>query len=86
MSKPYVGQAVTFYPSGVSQVTAGVPGRPGTIAYVHSEGCVNVGYLDEQGKAQNATSVKFLKVGETIPTYNFCCVGKASAEVVLSAL
>lgn len=65
MIKPTVGRVVWYYKDGAAQMSAGQP-CAAQIAYVHSDTCINIGYLDENGNHHNATSVRLLEDREPV--------------------
>lgn len=64
---PVVGRVVLYWPSGRT------PHQPcaAQIAFVHSERCVNIGYLNPDGVACSATSVTLKQPGDPDPTHAF---------------
>lgn len=68
MIKPTPGRVVHYYPNGKG------PGNPplaATIAFVHSDTMINIGYLDQNGGHRSATSVTLLQHEyETAPPWN----------------
>jgi hypothetical protein len=72
MIKPTNGRIVWYYPSGNTPQTH--QPHAAQIAYVWSNECVNIGYLDQNGVQKSATSVLLYQEGEMpMPTSNFCC-------------
>lgn len=72
MIKPTVGRVVWFYPLGHTPEK----NQPlsAQIAYVHSDACINIGYLDQNGVADHATSVLLYQEDEMPrPTTSYCC-------------
>lgn len=67
--RPTVGRVVWFWPQG--KWNGGQP-YAAVIAFVHSDRCVNIGYLDSNGVAENATSVALAQEGEPEPRGPFC--------------
>lgn len=67
--KPTVGRVVWFWPNG--KYSGGQP-YAATIAYVHNDRCVNIGYLDANGIPMRATSVFLAQDGEPEPGGWFC--------------
>lgn len=67
--KPTVGRVVWFWPQGNM-----IGGQPcaAIIAYVHSDRCVNIGYLSPSGLAMFGTSVTLVQEGEPYPNDRFC--------------
>jgi hypothetical protein len=69
--KPTNGRVVWYYPDGLKGLDAGDQPRPATVAYVHSDNCINIGYLDVNGNPKNATSVRLLQDDEPAPAFPF---------------
>jgi hypothetical protein len=61
-----------YYPNGVSQVNAGIQPLAATVAFVHSDRLINIGYLDANGIMNSATSVALAQEGDEWPTGPFC--------------
>jgi len=70
--KPSIGRVVWYYPGGEKDRKAGKQPYSAQIAYVHSDTCINIGYLDNNGVAGSASSVRLLGEGETCE-HPFCC-------------
>lgn len=70
--KPTVGRVVWYYPGGKQEMEAGQQPLSAQIAYVHSDICINIGFLSQNGMANNATSVRLFQAGETPHDYAFC--------------
>ena len=68
MIKPTVGRVVWFWPAG----TAAIGPLAATVAYVHSDSCINIGYLDVNGVSHPATSVPLIQEGSERPQGYFC--------------
>lgn len=73
MIPPSIGRVVWYYPRGKEQVEAKEQPHSAQIAYVHSVGLINIGYLDSSGNAKNATSVRLIQEGDLYPEGGFCC-------------
>jgi hypothetical protein len=71
--KPTVGRVVLYYRHGKTQFDAGEQPCAATIAYVHSDSKVNIGYLDSNGMHNPATGVRLVQEGEELPTNAFAC-------------
>lgn len=56
MIKPTVGRVVWFWPEGAPLDPRQQP-LSASIAHVHSDECINIGYLNEFGEHDNKTSV-----------------------------
>jgi hypothetical protein len=69
--KPSVGRIVLYYPAGNKPETD--QPHAAQIAYVWSDTCINIGYLDQNGVAKNATSVLLHNEEMPLPTTNYCC-------------
>lgn len=70
--KPSVGRAIWYYPSGKSQLDADIQPLAATIAFVHSDRLINIGYLTANGIAYSNTSVQLVQEGDEIPSGPFC--------------
>lgn len=68
MIKPSIGRVVWYWPHGVKAMSQP---HSAQIAYVHTDFCVNLGYLDENGVARNATSVRLVQEGEPKPEFGY---------------
>lgn len=68
MIKPTVGRVVLFYPSKAADVPE--PSQPfaATVAFVHSDRCINIGYLDHNGQHHSACSVPLVQDDEVATT------------------
>lgn len=55
--KPAVGRVVWYYPGGTPQRDAGMQPMAATIAYVHSDQLINIGYIDHDGQHGERTSI-----------------------------
>lgn len=62
MIKPTVGRVVWFYPNGID----GNQPFAASIAYVHSDRLINIGYINQNGIHSNATSVKLVQEEDEI--------------------
>lgn len=71
--KPTVGRVVLFWPQGRADRDAGGQPCAATVAYVHSDRMVNLGYVNHNGDAAGATSVKLLQPGDPIPDVDRFC-------------
>lgn len=70
--KPTVGRAIHYYPSGNTPETH--QPHSAQIAYVWTNTCVNIGYLDQNGVHKSATSVLLYQEEDMPkPTTNYCC-------------
>lgn len=74
MIKPTVGRVVWFWPSKAADAQEPTQPYAATVAYVHSDTCVNLSVVDHSGRQFAATSVPLLKDGEvaTTPTGYYC--------------
>lgn len=74
MIRPTVGRVVWFYPSKAADAPDPLQPFAATIAYVHSDRCVNLSYLDHSGQQYAATSVPLADQAElvTTPTGYYC--------------
>jgi hypothetical protein len=70
---PTVGRVVWYFPNGKTQHDAGEQPHSASVAYVHGDRCINIGYFDQNGFAKNATSVTLVQDGDELPEYGFCC-------------
>jgi len=70
--KPTVGRVVWYYPNGKMDLDAGAQPWAATIAYVHSDTCVNLGLTDPNGNHGAATSVALVQEEDPIPHHAFC--------------
>lgn len=70
---PTVGRVVWYWPSPESGI-ARIGGQPlaATVAGVWSDTCVNLGFLDANGKHRNATSVLLVQPGAVRPDADYC--------------
>ena len=73
MIKPTIGRVVLYYEYGKTQYDAGEQPFSASVAYVHGERCINIGYWDHNGCAKNATSVALVQPGDEMPETGFCC-------------
>jgi hypothetical protein len=64
--KPSVGRVLWYYEDRSATPLAA------TVAYVHGDGKVNIGYLDEKGVASNREKVPLVQEGEPLPEVPFC--------------
>jgi hypothetical protein len=71
MIKPTVGLAVWYYPHG--RICDDDLPRAATIAYVHSDTSVNIGYLDRDGDHYSASSVRLVREREVVRQGERCC-------------
>lgn len=81
--KTTIGRTVHFYERGRAQMDAGEPPCAATIAYVHSDRLINIGYLTHNGMHASATSIPLVPDGEatrTSPAGGFCVWPKMDAE------
>lgn len=65
--KPSIGRVVWYYEHGQTQFQANEQPCSAQVAYVHSDVMINIGYLDHNGVAKAATSVRLLDAGENMP-------------------
>lgn len=72
MIPPTIGRIVWYYRGGRAERDNGVQPLAAQIAYVHSAGLINIGYLLPTGEAQFATSVRLLQESEPYPLGPFC--------------
>lgn len=70
--KPTVGRIVWYYENGDQRRASESP-YAAQVAYVHSDSCVNLGYLDHNGVALSATSVRLVQDGATAPEWGAFC-------------
>ena len=70
--EPTVGRMVWFWPNGKSDINAKIQPYAAQIAYVHSVGMINIGYLDANGEHKNQTSVPLIQEGQDQPYFSFC--------------
>lgn len=66
MIKPTIGRVIWFY-RDKQHLDSGSQPNAGLVAYVHSDTMINVGGVDAQGCAFNATSTRLLQDNETPP-------------------
>jgi hypothetical protein len=73
MITPTVGRIVYYWPGGRAQAESGNK-QPlaAKIAHVHSDGLINIGYLQHDGAASNATLVPLIQDGDERPDQPFC--------------
>lgn len=81
MIKPTVGRAVHFYLNDLPLAA--------TIAYVHNDRLINIGYLDTNGNHKNQTSVQLVQ-DDDMPISFHCRwmdyqIGKAAKTEALEA-
>lgn len=58
---PTVGRVVWYWTDGETQIRAGEQPCAAQVAYVHSDTCINIGYIDHNGHTHNATSVRLVQ-------------------------
>lgn len=68
---PTVGRKVWYYPGGEQQLKHDQP-NDATIARVHSDRLINIGYRDANGESGNASSVPLVQEGDEFPHGPFC--------------
>jgi hypothetical protein len=75
---PTVGRVVHYHPITVETVSGNR--RPqttplaATIAFVHSETMINIGYIETDGRPHSATSVHFVGPDQEAPSDRaYCC-------------
>lgn len=75
MIQPTVGRVVWFHPAAHSQSANFAPSAvcAGTIAFVHSDSCVNLGVLDPLGVSHPRTNVPLIQDGEPAPEQGYYC-------------
>lgn len=75
MIKPIVGRVVWFHPAPNSKSPHFAPGSvcAGSIAFVHSDSCVNLGVLDIKGVSHSRLSVPLIQDGEPPPEHGHYC-------------
>lgn len=83
--RPSIGRAVWFYPHGRMPDGSGQQPLAATVAYVHGDRLVNLGYIDAGGMHHSAGSVPLVQEGEEEPAGPFCCwmpfqIGQAKAQ------
>ncbi len=61
MIVPTVGRVVWYWKDGETQIRAGEQPCAAMVAYVHSDTCINIGYLDHNGNHHNSTSVRLVQ-------------------------
>lgn len=72
MIKPVVGRVVWYWTSNAARA-AGAQPLAAQVAHVWSDTCINIGYLDANGRPSAATSVRLVQDGEDYPsTGPFC--------------
>lgn len=64
MIKPTVGRNVWFWPYGLDRQPHAQP-YAASIAFVHSDTMINIGYLTEHGEHRAQTSVRLLQDGDS---------------------
>lgn len=71
---PSIGRAVLYYPFGSATHADGgtVIPRSAHVAFVWSERLINIGFIDHNGVAGNATGVRLVQPGDEIPEGPFC--------------
>lgn len=74
MIVPTPGRVVWFIPHAKSDPRwdATQP-LSASVAYVHNERCINIGYFDQAGVAHSATSVPLLQDDDAKPEDGFFC-------------
>ncbi len=72
MIKPTIGRAVWFYTGGKKHFESGVQPCAATVAYVHSDRMINIGFFGPNGEVSAATGVQMVQEGDEIPTGPFC--------------
>jgi hypothetical protein len=72
---PTVGRVVHYYPYGKTQVNSSEQPCAASIAHVHPDGTINIGYLDSNGEHHYALGVRLMQDGEPFPESGerFCC-------------
>ncbi|MPZ36657.1 MAG: hypothetical protein GEU95_01120 [Rhizobiales bacterium] len=73
MINPTVGRIVYYWPGGRAHTED--PGRQplaATIAHVHNERMINIGYLQIDGVARDASCVPLVQDGDERPDAAFC--------------
>lgn len=70
---PTVGRVLWFYPGGRADHEAKKQPLSASVAYVHDDSRINIGYLDANGHHCQATSVLLVQEGEELPRGPFCC-------------
>ena len=71
MIQPTIGRVVWFQPAHSDGVPDLEQPLSASIAYVHSDRCINIGYLDANGIAHNATSVTLLQDDDPVPATGY---------------
>ena len=61
MIVPTVGRVVWYWKDGETQIRAGEQPCAAMVAFVHSDTCINIGYLDHNGNHHNSTSVRLVQ-------------------------
>ena len=67
MIQPSIGRVVWFQPPKAHNHPSRSQPFSASVAYVHGDRCINIGYFDENGVAHNATSVTLLQDDDPIP-------------------
>lgn len=73
MISPTVGRVVWYWPNGNMDKAAGSQPWAASIAYVHGDRMVNIGYLDSGGTPGAATSVLLVQPGDPLPELGGYC-------------
>jgi hypothetical protein len=70
---PTIGRALLFWPARA--LAERKPDQPfsARIAYVHSDGMVNIEYIDANGHSNGSTSVPLIQAGEPAPAMGYYC-------------
>jgi len=64
MITPTIGRVVWFQPAKSADQPLRTQPFSASVAYVHGDRCINVGYFDQNGVAHNACSVTLLQDDE----------------------
>lgn len=71
--RPTVGRVVLYYQHGRTQYDAGEQPCSASVAYVHGDRLINIGYWDHNGFPKQATSVQLVQPGDVTPETPFAC-------------
>jgi hypothetical protein len=89
--KPSVGRVVLYYPHGKTDKETGSQPYAASVAYVHSDRLINIGYINHNGEHGHETSVALLQPGDPTPDVGRFCewmpyqIGQAAKSEELQA-